>query len=315
MTEIIPSYSIMLIAYNAEPYITEAVTSMLQMIGAPNEIIICNDASPDRTGDILRTILGEYKPKAPVQFFDHEANLGLVENFTFAFQRCTGEVIFVCEGDDKFAAHRIEAQLAEFRNGAGINLVHADGYEIDEASDVTGYHHSRLSASAIEAATKRETAVGACMAFRRILMTQFPPMNSNVAPDRVLSMRALISGSVAHIPEPLYSYRQCASPWKTHKALPSRFPERHKNGIMTEATYRQVLTDLDHWERSHGEVPESDVLRKVLRGIVDESLCFVDALDGNILAAARRTISSSTWLACLKGIRRALRLHLIRKLN
>ena len=88
-----------MIAYNQEDFIGEAIDSILrQKTTFPVEIVIGDDNSKDRTGEICE----DYAARFPAQIKYHrrDPNLGMMPNFIKTLGECDGKYIAVCEGDD-----------------------------------------------------------------------------------------------------------------------------------------------------------------------------------------------------------------------
>jgi len=86
--------------YNQEKYIGQAIDGMLmQKTNFPFRIVISNDCSTDKTGEILE----EYRKKHPeiIHIIDNKKNLGAMGNFinTLAQIKDT-EYVALCDGDD-----------------------------------------------------------------------------------------------------------------------------------------------------------------------------------------------------------------------
>lgn len=93
--------SVCMITYNHEKYITEAIEAILnQKITYDVELIIANDASRDRSDDLIQQIIKTHPKGRIVKYFKHNENLGMMPNFIFALQKCKGKYIALCEGDD-----------------------------------------------------------------------------------------------------------------------------------------------------------------------------------------------------------------------
>lgn len=91
--------SILMLTYNQEHYINEAIRSvMLQETNFLFELVIGNDASTDGTGKICK----EWQDKYPGQIIllDRKQNLGLQQNFIQTYAHCRGQYVAICEGDD-----------------------------------------------------------------------------------------------------------------------------------------------------------------------------------------------------------------------
>ncbi|EKN62793.1 glycosyltransferase [Schinkia azotoformans] len=91
--------SVLLVTYNHEKYIKEAMDSiLLQQLDYDYEIVVADDCSTDDTLNIIK----EYKKQYPdkIRILDGEKNLGITKNYKRGFNACKGEYIAVLEGDD-----------------------------------------------------------------------------------------------------------------------------------------------------------------------------------------------------------------------
>lgn len=97
-----PVVSVCCITYNHEPYIEDALEGFLiQETDFPFEILIHDDASTDRTADIIREYEAKY-PKLikPIYQVENQYSKGALISPTFNYPRAKGQYIAVCEGDD-----------------------------------------------------------------------------------------------------------------------------------------------------------------------------------------------------------------------
>ena len=99
----IPLVSVCCITYNHEPYIVQALNGFLmQKTSFPFEVLIHDDASTDRTADIIR----EYEKKFPkiIKPIYQKENQYSKGNrailVSFVYPRAKGKYIALCEGDD-----------------------------------------------------------------------------------------------------------------------------------------------------------------------------------------------------------------------
>ncbi|MEG1556452.1 MAG: glycosyltransferase [Bacteroidales bacterium] len=102
MKKKLPLVSIICTAYNHEPYIRQCLEGFaMQKTNFPIEVLISDDASTDKTADIIR----EYEAKYPEMFvtFYHKENLYSQGIGFFSEELCSnaqGKYIALCEGDD-----------------------------------------------------------------------------------------------------------------------------------------------------------------------------------------------------------------------
>jgi glycosyltransferase involved in cell wall biosynthesis len=93
--------SICMITYGHEKYIRQAIEGILmQKCDFEIELIISNDSSPDSTHTIIQNIFENHPKKECIKYFGHDKNLGMMPNFIFGLEQCSGKYIGVCEGDD-----------------------------------------------------------------------------------------------------------------------------------------------------------------------------------------------------------------------
>lgn len=104
--------------YNGEKYIKEQLITILNQTRKPNEIIICDDCSSDRTVEYIKDIEKLY-PKF-VKLIQNNINLGFSKNFEKACRLCSGEYIFFADQDDVWELNRIEQMLNEWNSSYGV---------------------------------------------------------------------------------------------------------------------------------------------------------------------------------------------------
>lgn len=98
-----PLVSVCCITYNHEPYIAQALDGFLmQKTSFPFEVLIHDDASTDRTADIIREYEAKF-PKLikPIYQKENQYSKGFTSvSATWNFPRAKGKYIALCEGDD-----------------------------------------------------------------------------------------------------------------------------------------------------------------------------------------------------------------------
>lgn len=106
---------VILISYNQEKYIAQAVESIL-MQQVNNDIqlrvIIADDCSKDNTLEIIKSY--EDKSPYPFIFLKGENNLGHVLNYKRAFEACNGDYVAILEGDDYWTCPLHLQKLVDF---------------------------------------------------------------------------------------------------------------------------------------------------------------------------------------------------------
>lgn len=98
------AYSAIIIAYNTEAYIADAIRSVRAQTVAPREIIVVDDGSTDRTAEIVRRL------GADIRLIQQE-NRGSGAATTVAIQAATTGLIAGLDSDDIWLPHKMERQL------------------------------------------------------------------------------------------------------------------------------------------------------------------------------------------------------------
>lgn len=94
-----PMVSVVMIAYNKEKYIDEAIRGVVkQRVDWPIELIVMDDYSTDATSEKAL----EWCRKYPhiVRYVRNPENLGLQRNYMAGFALCRGRYMAICDADD-----------------------------------------------------------------------------------------------------------------------------------------------------------------------------------------------------------------------
>ena len=105
----LPDISILIPACNKEKSILRSLHSALEQTGTNVEVIVADDASSDRTGELVRE-LAEKDPR--VRLVTHRKNRGTLITRMDAFKASTGKYILCLDADDTLDAGTAELVLA-----------------------------------------------------------------------------------------------------------------------------------------------------------------------------------------------------------
>lgn len=120
--------SVVMITYGHDKFIKQAVESILEQECTFNfELIIGNDASPDNTDIVIKEILNSNPLANKVKYFNHEKNIGFMENHIFVLQKAKGKYIAICEGDDYWTDRKkLQKQFDFLEQNHDFSLVFHD---------------------------------------------------------------------------------------------------------------------------------------------------------------------------------------------
>ena len=108
-----PLVSILIPAHNAEEWIAETLRSATSQTWPHTEIIVIDDGSTDRTGEIARSFEGN-----GVKVFRQE-NKGAASARNTAYSLCHGDYIQWLDADDLLAPEKISKQMESVKGGVG----------------------------------------------------------------------------------------------------------------------------------------------------------------------------------------------------
>jgi glycosyltransferase involved in cell wall biosynthesis len=106
-----PELSIVMIAYNVEHYIRQALDSaLMQQVDFGYEIVIGEDCSTDRTREVVLEYARRYPDR--IRPLLRTANLGMNRNFMETLLAARGRFIALLDGDDYWTApHKLQKQM------------------------------------------------------------------------------------------------------------------------------------------------------------------------------------------------------------
>ena len=211
--------SIALATYNGEAYLGSQLASYLEQERAPDEVIISDDSSTDRTLDIAREF-AQWAP-FPVRIVHNRYAKGYRGNFQTAIESATGDLIALSDQDDVWLPGHI-ARLAEaLERRPEVLAVMSNSECVDADLKPLGYtifESERLHRSFLKAIMRREpnqfalvlrhrAATGHAMMFRRSIAHSVLPFPEDWAHDHWIFMIAAALGCIDYIPQALAKYR------------------------------------------------------------------------------------------------------------
>ncbi len=216
--------SIAMAVYNGDRFIGEQLESFVRQTRLPDELVVSDNASTDRTVEIVRDFAA--RAPFPVRLYNNDSNLGVTKNFERAIRECSGDTIFLSDCDDVWYADKIlrmELTLTGFPEAV---MVICDAHLVDEHLtplgrrlwQEEGYHFPAGGRAYLSTGQHNFPHSGNCMAFRARLKHALLPLPEGSIyrygyHDSFLCLVAISSGlgQLAVVPAPLLSYRQHAA--------------------------------------------------------------------------------------------------------
>ena len=208
-----PLASILLIAYQQEKTVAEAVAGVLSQTYSPLEIILSDDASSDGTFAAMQAAVAGYSGPNHIVLNRNQTNLGIGAHLSHLVSLSKGEMLFVAAGDDVSLPQRCERVMEAWHaSKQRLDLIAAALIDVDEVgrtgavitpSDLATYHN------AADWLARPPFVVGAAQAWTRRVFERFGPLSKGVvAEDLVMVLRAVMSGGAITLAEPLVRYRR-----------------------------------------------------------------------------------------------------------
>jgi glycosyltransferase involved in cell wall biosynthesis len=134
------SVSVVIPAYNASRYLSQAIESVLAQTWPDFELIVIDDGSKDDTLEIAQRYAEQ---DARVKVYT-QPNKGFAETLHRGFELAANEWVFRMDADDRMRPNRIERQLAFLAEHPELAVASTLVRHIDSRNRVIGHDNSRL---------------------------------------------------------------------------------------------------------------------------------------------------------------------------
>ena len=124
--------SVILLCFNHEKYIDEALDGLFTQTYSPLDIIIVDDCSSDRTADIIEARLARRSDRSNVRFVRNQRNM--VHPIPAVIGMVAGSFIVIACGDDVMLPTMLE-RMARTWKDEKVSLVTANALYIDDQSN------------------------------------------------------------------------------------------------------------------------------------------------------------------------------------
>jgi glycosyltransferase involved in cell wall biosynthesis len=191
----VPVVSVCCITFNHEKYIEEAIVSFLeQKTEFPIEILIHDDASTDRTAEIIKKYTQSYPSLIkPVLQDENQYSKGFNINPIFNYSRAKGDYIAICEGDDYWPDRKKLQKQVDFLNAnSDYVIVYTNSQAFDESGPLNlNYGGATHDLSAFDLETVRAiSTLTAC--FRNVFRNRAWPRDLMSSPYGDLATWAIL---------------------------------------------------------------------------------------------------------------------------
>lgn len=203
--------SVHIVTYKHEDFIAQALDGVLmQQVNFDYEIVIGEDCSPDRTGEIVREYAARHPDK--IRALPREKNLGGRKNWLDVLANCRGEYIALLDGDDYWTSpYKLQKQVDLL--DARPDLVSC--FHPVTVTDITGrqedyvlYPPDRRPEYKLADLGEKNFMMTCSVVFRNGLMKEVPePLKTAPMGDWLLHSYNAQFGGIGYIDEDMGRYR------------------------------------------------------------------------------------------------------------
>ncbi|WP_291931480.1 glycosyltransferase, partial [Limnohabitans sp.] len=210
-----PLVSFVVLAYNQEEYIQDAVISALSQNYFPLEIIISDDCSSDNTYQIIEDVVRDLGGCKKIIVNRNSENLGTVCHLNKLIKIASGEFIVLAGGDDISLPIRTNFLINKW---IGMERKICSIFTNAIVIDQNGKEHGKFFNEPIVVKNIDEfISIGNCWlggfshGFPKILYEKYGPIKANTfQEDGVLSFRALLNNGI-------FYYEDCTVLYRRHQ--------------------------------------------------------------------------------------------------
>jgi glycosyltransferase involved in cell wall biosynthesis len=208
-----PLVTFALVAYNQENFIREAVEGAFSQTYEPLEIILSDDASGDRTFELIQNMVTNYNGPHHILINRNTRNLGVAEHINAVLKLSCGDIIVMAAGDDVSLPHRVSSSVRYLTSDADIQTISFRDIVVDEHGKpfprISNEKPNNRSITLREFLTTNTHLSGASRAFRKSVYTTFGPLNAECpTEDTPFLLRSLLLGRGFMSAEAGIFYRQ-----------------------------------------------------------------------------------------------------------
>lgn len=108
--------SVIIPVYNAEKYLAEAINSILQQTYQPLEIIVVDDESTDKSGEVAQSF-------GDVIRYEFQKNNGAAKARNTGINLAKGDYLTFLDADDLWTENKLKLQVQAFNNHPELDMV------------------------------------------------------------------------------------------------------------------------------------------------------------------------------------------------
>jgi glycosyltransferase involved in cell wall biosynthesis len=253
-----PRLTILLPAFNAASYVTQAIDSLLNQTFADFELWVIDDTSTDTTLSIIKN----YKDSR-IKVLGNEINLGRVRTINGLVKEIQTPFFTITDADDVSHPLRLEKQIGLLENDSSLFLCGSSFWAIDEGGFLVREMKLLQDVNQLRTASLNQSQfLGPTTVMRREVIDAFPDFYrtyfiDNHA-DADLSSLILDKYNSTNLAEPLYYYRILKSSVTRRKITVRNLNLHRLIGFLSQ---QRRETDLDCLQRNAPQEADAFILK------------------------------------------------------
>jgi len=221
--------------FNGERFLPEQLASIAAQSRLPDELVVCDDGSTDRTLALLEEFRASVK--FAVRIVRNDKNLGRTKNFEKVVSMCEHELIALTDFDDAWYPNKLEVLATTLESQPQAGYAFSDADLIDESGKVLkGNLYSRSGMrfwlkigfppdQQVRMLLKENVVTGAAMMMRASLRECVLPISGYAVQDHwIAAMASFVGDYGIAVFERLMKYRvhpkQVSGLYEPSKAVP-----------------------------------------------------------------------------------------------
>lgn len=222
-TAVAPKVTIGMPVYNGQMYLAETIDSVLAQTFTDFELVICDNASTDATGEICRKYAAT---DHRIRYFRNETNIGSVLNHRRTLELARGKYFRWGSANDLCRPALLERCVATLDSNPGVAVAFGLTTIIDDdGRDVSEYdrHLHLVDPKPADRFIRYVKEVGYINQFAGLVRTdamrRARPLGDYIASDIVLLAELTLQGEFFEIQEPLFKRRMTLTASTQGKSL------------------------------------------------------------------------------------------------
>jgi len=268
-----PLLSIGLFLYNGEKFLAGAIESILNQTFKNFELIISDNCSTDRSGEICRHYADRDER---IRYYRNDRNLGAGWNLRRVYELATGKYFKQAAHDDMIQQDYLRLCIDALEADDSLVLAHSLTRVIDEAGQlVENYNDGNRTSSLDPVVRARDLLLRSRCAYpifgviRMDALRQLPPQGSYPHSARVLLLQLSLLGRFYEVPE--YLFISTKHSGQSHWTFPER--SRYKGFRLTRRC--GTLPPAEWWDPAKARdlvFPEWRVIKEFVASITRSGL-------------------------------------------